>query len=29
MVMTLFYGLLKLRQMQNLYDANFPPKAAK
>lgn len=29
MVITLFYGVLKLRQMQTLYDANSPPKAAK
>ena len=29
MVITLFYGVLKLRQMQTLYDANSPPKAVK
>lgn len=29
MAITLFYGVLKLRQMQTLYDTNSPPKAAK
>jgi hypothetical protein len=29
MVITVFYGVLKLRRMQALYDANRPPKGAK
>jgi len=29
MVITVFYGVLKLRQMQAIYDAKCPPKASK
>jgi hypothetical protein len=29
MAMTVFYGVLKLRQMQTIYDANCPPKSSK
>ncbi len=29
MVVTVFYGILKLKQMQASYDANLPPKQAK
>jgi hypothetical protein len=29
MVTTVFYGVLKLRQMQRIYDAHCPPKATK
>ena len=29
MVITVLYGVLKLRKMQVTYDANCPPKAAK
>ena len=29
MAITVFYGVLKLRQMQTTYDAHCPPKAAK
>jgi hypothetical protein len=29
MAITVFYGVLKLRQMQSTYDANCPPKAPK
>jgi hypothetical protein len=29
MVFTVFYGVLKLRQMQTTYDAKCPPKAPK
>ena len=29
MVIVVFYGVLKLRQMQAIYDARCPPKASK
>ena len=29
MATTVFYGVLKLKKMQTLYDANCPPKASK
>jgi len=29
MVITVFYGVLRLRQMQTIYDANCPPKSSK
>jgi hypothetical protein len=29
MAITMFYGVLKLRQMQAAYDANCPPKEPK
>jgi amino acid transporter len=29
MGITVFYGVMKLRQMQTTYDAHVPPKAAK
>jgi len=29
MAITVFYGVLKLRQMQTIYDANCPPKTKK
>ncbi|MGB7751253.1 MAG: hypothetical protein WCF88_06840, partial [Candidatus Acidiferrales bacterium] len=29
MAIAVFYGVLKLRQMQSTYDANCPPKASK